>query len=95
VVRFESEGGVKKMDPLKITKIFRTQVGEVKYAKVLGDGNLLIGCNTKTQVEKARKMVSVGKMKVTKTVRVGEQRTFGCQGVITGVPLGISMKVVM
>ena len=34
-------------------------------------------------------------MKVTKTVRVGEQRSLGCKGVITGVPLGISMKVVM
>ena len=68
VVRFDGEGGVKKMDPLTITKIIRTQVGEGKYAKVLGDGNLLTGCNTETQVEKARKMVSVGKMKVTKTV---------------------------
>jgi len=48
VVRFEGEGGVKKMDPLKITKIIRTQVGEVKYAIVLRDGNLLIGCNTET-----------------------------------------------
>ena len=46
VVRYEGEGGVKKMDLLKITQIIRTQVGEVKYAKVLGDGNLLIGCNT-------------------------------------------------
>ena len=34
-------------------------------------------------------MVSVGKMKVTKTVKVGEQRNTGCKGVITGVPLGI------
>lgn len=34
VVRFEGEGGVKKMDPIKITKIIRAQVGEVKYAKV-------------------------------------------------------------
>ena len=55
VVRFEGEGGVKKMDPLKITKIIRAQVGEVKYAKVLGDGNLLIGCNTETQVDKAKR----------------------------------------
>ena len=68
VVRFEGEGGVKKMDPLKITKKKpkkRARVGEVKYAKVLGDGNVLIGCNTETQVDKAKKMVSVEKMKVT------------------------------
>ena len=74
------------MDPLKITKIIRAQVGEVKYAKVLGDGNLLIGCNTETQVEKAREMVSGGKMKVTKTGKAGEKRNIGCKGVITGSP---------
>ena len=81
VVRFEGEGGVKKMDPLKITKIIRAQVGEFKYAKVFGDGDLLIGCNTEIQVDKAQKMVSVGKMNVTKTVKVGEQRNIGCKGI--------------
>lgn len=44
VVRFK--GKLKKVDPLKLTKIIRGQVGEVKYVRVLGDGNLLIGCNT-------------------------------------------------
>lgn len=61
---------------------------------MLGVGNLLIGCNTETRVEKAWKMVSIGKMKVTKTVKVGEQNS-GCKGVITGVPLGISMKTLV
>ena len=55
---------------------------------------MLIGCNTETQVEKAWKMVSVGKMKVTKTVKVGEQ-SIECKGVITGVPLDISMKTLV
>lgn len=58
VVRFEGGGGVKKMDPLKHKKkIIRAQVGEVKYARVLGDGN------TEKQVDKARKILSVGKLK--------------------------------
>lgn len=43
VVRFEMEGGVKKVDPMKLTKIVRWQVGEVKHTRVFGDGNLLIG----------------------------------------------------
>lgn len=34
VVRFEEEGGAKKSNPLKLTKIRRMQVGEVKYSKV-------------------------------------------------------------
>ena len=38
VVRFE-EGGVKKLDPLKLTQIIRRQVGEVRHARVLEDGN--------------------------------------------------------
>ncbi len=33
VVRFEEEGEVKKVDPLKLTKIIRGQIGEVKYAR--------------------------------------------------------------
>lgn len=37
VVRFEGADGVKRVDPLKLTKIIRTQVGEVKYARVLRD----------------------------------------------------------
>lgn len=31
----------------------------MKYARVLGDGNLLIGCNTDEQMEKAKKMKNI------------------------------------
>lgn len=47
---------MKKLDPLKLTQIIRRQVGEVRYASVLGDGNLLIGCNTEEEVQKEKKM---------------------------------------
>ena len=40
--------GVNKLEPLKLTKIMRAQVGEIKYVRVLKDGNLLIGCNSET-----------------------------------------------
>jgi len=92
VVRFEGEGGVKKMDPLKLTKIIREKVGEVKYARILGDGNLLVGCNNEVQMEKAKKMSCIGKTKVVKVVRVGEKINAGSKGVMYGIPLTINMK---
>ena len=42
-------------------------------------------------MRKAKEMNSVGKLKVIKVVRVGEQRD-GCKGVIAGVPLSVNMK---
>lgn len=92
VVRFEGEGGVKKIEPLKLTKIIRAQVGEVKYARVLEDGNMLIGCNSEAQVEKAMKMNKIDKIKIIKVVRVGEWRTAGCKGVIYGISLKVNMS---
>lgn len=92
VVRFEGEGGVKKMDPLKLTKIIREKVGEVKYARILGDGNLLVGCNNEVQMEKAKKMSCVGKIKIVKVVRVGEKINGGSKGMIYGIPLNVNMK---
>lgn len=44
-------------DPLKFTKIIKKQVGEVKYARILNNGNLLIGCSSEEQVGKALKML--------------------------------------
>lgn len=70
-------------------------MGEVKFAKVLGDGNLLIGCSSEVQVIKAKKMTVIGKIKVIKVVRVGEQRSNGSKGVISGVPLNVSMRELM
>lgn len=91
VVRFEGEGGVKKIDPLKLTKIIRGQVGEVKYAKVLADGNLLIGCNSEQQVKNAKEMTRVEKVRVARVVRVGEKRDEGCKGIISGIPVSVGM----
>lgn len=54
MVRFEGEEEVKKIDPQKINKI-RAQIGEVKYARVLRDRNLLKGCNSENQVKKGKK----------------------------------------
>ena len=53
----------------------------MKYTRVLGDGNLLIGSNIEVQMEKAKKIGSVGKVKVSKVavLRVGEQGSLGVE----------------
>lgn len=48
-LRFEEEG-IKRMDLLKLPRVLRAQVGEIKYAKLLRDGNLLIGCNLEVKL---------------------------------------------
>ncbi|XP_041927035.1 uncharacterized protein LOC121690512 [Alosa sapidissima] len=89
VVRFDEDGGVKSIDPINLTKIIKNQVGEVKYARILSDGNLLIGCVSEEQVGRAEKLQTVGKTKVVKSVKVGDQ---GSKGVIYGIPLSVDMK---
>ena len=43
IVRF-AEGGIGKMNPLKLTKELTGKCGDIMFARVLGDGNLLIDC---------------------------------------------------
>lgn len=76
--------------PFKLTKIIRGQVGEVRYARILEDGNLLIGCNTRQQVGlQCGENVSE---KISEVVRVGEQRGGRVRVVITGVPFTVSIE---
>ena len=91
VVRFAEEGGVTKMNLLKLTKELEKKCGVIKFAKVLNDGNLLIGCNDEIQVAVAKQITMIGKCKVVTVVQVGEQklRPKRCKGVITGVTLDI------
>lgn len=88
VVRFEGDG-VKNVDPIKLTNIIKKQVGEVRYAGVLNDGNLLIVCTSEEQAERAGKLQIIGKEKVVRVVRVG---TSGSKGVIYGIPLTTQMS---
>lgn len=53
---------------------------------------MLIGCNNKVKMEKARKLTNVGKIKVFMAVRVGEKRINGCKGVIYGDPIHVNIK---
>jgi len=63
-------------------------IGEIVYAKVLNDGNLLVKCAN----EKAIKVKEIGKLGVINTRRVGAGNGGGCKGVITGVPMNVGME---
>lgn len=84
-LRFEEEG-IKRMDLLKLPRVLRAQVGEIKYAKLLRDGNLLIGCNLEV------KLIGVCIVKVKNTARVGEKGVNESKGVIVGVQVTVSMQ---
>ncbi|XP_014891407.1 uncharacterized protein LOC106949576 isoform X3 [Poecilia latipinna] len=92
IIRFDEGDGVKKIDPLKLTKALKAHIGEIKHAKILRDGNLLIGCNSEGQVEKAKKLGGLCKVKIRAVVKVGEKINNESKGIITGVPLSVNMK---
>jgi len=46
----------------------------VKYARILGDVNLLVGCNNEVQMKKAKKMSCVGKIVIVKVVKLEWER---------------------
>lgn len=81
VLRFNEEKGVQGMSPVKVTTILKNQVGEVRMAKVLRDGNLLIMCNNKEQKERACRMREVGKHKVLSFSRVEKRYMWNRGGI--------------
>ena len=89
IVRFVEQGGIGKMNPIKLTKELTGKCGEVKFAKVLGDGNLMIGCKDEIQVVLTKQLTMVGDCKVVKVVQVGKEREKRCKGVITGISLDV------
>ncbi len=62
---------MKKINPFTLTTAQANKVGEIIFAKVLNDGNLLIRCEYESQVEKALKMKEMGKIKVENSGRLG------------------------
>lgn len=62
----------------------------MKYARIFGDGDLLIRCNNEGQMEKSKKISFIGKIKV---IRVGERKACGSKGLICGILLTVNMKV--
>ena len=60
IVRFAEEGGIGKMNPLKLIKELKGKCCDIKFARVLGDGNLLIGCSDELQVVLTKQLTMVG-----------------------------------
>lgn len=94
IIRFndKDQENMKIINPFVLTKHLASKIGEILYAKVLNDGNLLVNCANKDQFEKAIKVKEIGKLKVINTRRVGERNGGGCKGVITGVPMNVGME---
>ncbi|XP_056270945.1 uncharacterized protein LOC130194087 [Pseudoliparis swirei] len=82
---------MKKISPFVLTTALANKIGEIMYAKVLSDGNLLVRCANEEQLEKALGLKEIVKMKVLSTGRVGAQKGGG-KGVITGVPVSVDME---
>ena len=94
IIRFNEKGQVsmKKINPFVLTTALASRVGEIIYAKILNDGNLLVRCANEEQLEKALNLKEIGKLKVASTGRVGAQNGGGCKGVITRMPMSVSME---
>lgn len=94
IVRFneKSQSDMKKINTFTLTTALANKVGEIIFAKVLNDGNLLIRCENESQVEKALKMKEIGKIKVGNSGRLGVKNGGGSKGVITGVPMSVGME---
>ncbi|KAK7891037.1 hypothetical protein WMY93_023000 [Mugilogobius chulae] len=95
VIRFGEAGGVSKKNPIKLTKVLNDTIGRIEFARVLPDGNLLVGCTDLGQVGKALKVKSIGGVKVVSANRIGVTRAKSRKGVITKVPVGIGMEEFM
>lgn len=78
------------MSPVKLTTILKNQVGEVRMAKVLRDGYLLIMCNNEEQRERACRVREVGKHKLL-SFRLVEKIYMWNRGVVWGIPVDMAM----
>lgn len=91
ILRFSEEKGVHDMSPVKLTTILKNQIGDVKMAKVLRDGNLLMMCINEEQRERVCRMKEIGRHKVISVSRV-EKRYMRNRGVIWGIPVDVNME---
>ena len=82
---------MKKINPFVLTTNLASKIGEIQYAKVLNDGNLLVRCNSEEQIDKALRLKDIGNNNVVSR-RVGAQNRGGCKGVITGIPMNVKME---
>ena len=91
ILRFGEEKGISGMNPVRLTAFLKEKVGDIRMAKILRDGNLLIVCGDEKQRERAERITEIGRSKVVNSSR-SERGGKGAKGVIWGVPSGVTME---
>lgn len=95
VVRFgEKSEEIGRINPLKLTKILNSMVGKIEFAKVLRDGNLMIGCADSDQVKRVNNLKEINGIKVSSVSKVGSRAGIrrGRKGVISRVPTNLNIE---
>lgn len=85
ILRFNEENGVHSMSTVKLTTILK-KVGEIKMAKVLGDGNLFIISKMKSTEKGHCRIKEIEKCKVINASCV-EKGSKWNKRVIWGIPV--------
>lgn len=90
IVRFRKEDEEIKLSPIALSRELEKKFGEVQLAKILRDGNLLIGVKTEEQKKKVLNIESICKKKVREKRVLGENKV--TRGVIFGIPVGEDLE---
>lgn len=67
-------------------------IGDIVYAKVVNECNLLIVCKDEDQLQKAVTVKEIAKLKMVSSGKVGANRDRGNKGVIGKVPMCLKME---
>lgn len=89
-IKLMQEGATfKEWNPIQLTKSLNKEMGEVRSAKILRNGQLLVFCENEEQLKKA---LSVKKFngKVVQCTKANDNRR--TRGVITGVPANVTTE---
>ncbi|KAI2657271.1 Arginine--tRNA ligase [Labeo rohita] len=73
VIKFnvKNQENMKKVNPFVLTTSLVNKIGEIEFAKILNNGNLLVRCADVGQMERALKIKDIVKCKVESRGRVG------------------------
>lgn len=83
--------GFRSFNPIRLAKMIKEELGEVKNAQILADGKLLVVCASEDQMVKAVALKVIGEKQVECFVP-GNNKADGLKGVVYGVSLEMSMN---
>jgi len=92
-VKLGQEGTTfREWNPIQLTKGLSKEIGEVRSAKILRDGQLLIFCKSEEQCKKAVKMSKIHG-KLVQCSKANDKKLV--RGVITGIPVNVQADDIM